>query len=148
MGIKVIFIKYISKVLKLHKLHSFAQKLKPFLALNNHSQNEFFANPEDMFNNCPFGGTHKGPICASNTKELCLQAAIGSPHPLSYNLVLMLCKFSGSPYLNTEFEVADIIMLSWRESTNKQHNVYISQWMQFCSEMACDPMHLTVSDSL
>jgi hypothetical protein len=31
-------------------------------------------------------------------------------------------------------EIADIIMLSWRNSTHKQYRVYINKWVHFCSE--------------
>eukprot|EP00112_Aurelia_sp_Birch-Aquarium-sp1_P014613 Seg317.5 transcript_id=Seg317.5/GoldUCD/mRNA.D3Y31 product="hypothetical protein" protein_id=Seg317.5/GoldUCD/D3Y31 len=45
-------------------------------------------------------------------------------------------------------EIADVIMFSWRGSTKKQYNVYINQWIQFCSERTCDPLHPTVNNVL
>ncbi len=45
-------------------------------------------------------------------------------------------------------EIANIIMLSWRDSTHKQYKVYINKWVQFCSEKSFDPVHPTVNTLL
>ena len=33
----------------------------------------------------------------------------------------------------------NIILASWRSSTKKQYNVYITQWLKFCSDNSIDP---------
>ncbi len=45
-------------------------------------------------------------------------------------------------------EIANIIMLSWRDSTHKHYKVYINKWVQFCSEKSFDPVHPTVNTLL
>lgn len=42
-------------------------------------------------------------------------------------------------------DIVDIIMHSWRDSTQKQYKVYITKWLQFCSERKIDPLHPTVT---
>ena len=42
-------------------------------------------------------------------------------------------------------DTVDIIMHSWRDSTQKQYKVYINKWLQFCSERKNDPLHPTVT---
>ena len=42
-------------------------------------------------------------------------------------------------------DIVDIIMHSWRDSTQKQYKVYINKWLQFCSERKIDPLHPTVT---
>jgi hypothetical protein len=49
---------------------------------------------------------------------------------------------------NISPEIADIIMLSWRNSTRKQYRVYINKWVHFCSEKSFDPVHPTVNTLL
>ena len=39
-------------------------------------------------------------------------------------------------------DIADVIMQSWRTSTQKQYQVYINQWVQFCLQ---DPLCPTVT---
>jgi len=39
----------------------------------------------------------------------------------------------------------NIIMHSWRDSTQKQYKVYINKWLQFSSERKNDPLHPTVT---
>ena len=41
-------------------------------------------------------------------------------------------------------DIVDIIMHSWRDSTQKQYKVYINKWLQFSSERKNDPLHPTV----
>ena len=41
-------------------------------------------------------------------------------------------------------DIVDIIMHSWRDSTQKQYKVYINKWLQFGSERKNDPLHPTV----
>ena len=36
-------------------------------------------------------------------------------------------------------DVADVIMQSWRTSTQKQYQVYMNQWVQFCLQRPQDP---------
>ena len=42
-------------------------------------------------------------------------------------------------------DIVDIIMHSWRDSTQKQYKVYINKWLQFSSERKNDPLHPTVT---
>jgi hypothetical protein len=49
---------------------------------------------------------------------------------------------------NISPEIADTIMLSWRNSTHKQYRVYINKWVHFCSEKSIDPVHPTVNTLL
>ena len=42
-------------------------------------------------------------------------------------------------------DIVDIIMHSWRDSTQKQYKVYINKWLHFCSERKNDPLHPTVT---
>ncbi|CAH3154125.1 unnamed protein product [Porites evermanni] len=42
-------------------------------------------------------------------------------------------------------DIVDIIMHSWRDSTQKQYKVYINKWLQFCNERKIDPLHPTVT---
>lgn len=41
-------------------------------------------------------------------------------------------------------DIVEVIMHSWRDSTQKQYKVYINKWLQFCSEGSHDPLHPTV----
>ncbi|CAB3983233.1 Hypothetical predicted protein [Paramuricea clavata] len=49
---------------------------------------------------------------------------------------------------NISPEIANIIMLSRRNSTHKQYRVYINKWVHFCSEKSFDPVHPTVNTLL
>lgn len=42
-------------------------------------------------------------------------------------------------------EITDIIMLSWRDVTQKQYNGYIKQWIHFCNQASFDPLHPSVN---
>ena len=41
-------------------------------------------------------------------------------------------------------DIVEIIMHSWRDSTQKQYRVCINKWLQFCSEGSRDPLPPTV----
>ena len=42
-------------------------------------------------------------------------------------------------------DIVNILMSSWRQSTNKQYSVYINKWVQFCCEQNVDNVHLPVT---
>ena len=41
-------------------------------------------------------------------------------------------------------DIVEVIMHSWRDSTQRQYKVYINKWLQFCSEGSHDPLHPTL----
>ena len=45
----------------------------------------------------------------------------------------MVCPVSFKNY-NISGHVADILMASWRSSTQKQYKTYIEQWVKFCGD--------------
>ena len=103
------------------------------------------------------------PLLVRASVKNLIHPKLDSPHPLSPNLVMMVCKLSGNPYLSTEFlQKLPISSCSLGESTKKQYNVYINQWRynvylkvlktntMFApiSERVCDPIHPTIKDVL
>ena len=58
---------------------------------------------------------------------------------------------SSSTYLREAFKArgfqaktCELLCASWREGTQKQYDVYIKKWQQFCAERQADPLHSTV----
>lgn len=45
-------------------------------------------------------------------------------------------------------EITDVIMRSWKPGTQKQYNVYIHKWSEFCSQRQIDLLSPTVNDVL
>ncbi|XP_046572555.1 uncharacterized protein LOC124280619 [Haliotis rubra] len=43
---------------------------------------------------------------------------------------------------------ADIMLCSWRDSTQKQYGTYLCKWMSFCTERSVDPMSPSLSNGL
>ena len=45
-------------------------------------------------------------------------------------------------------EIADIIVQSWRPGTSRKYDVYVSKWVQFCSERNFSPYEATINQVL
>ena len=45
-------------------------------------------------------------------------------------------------------EIADIIFQSWRPGTSRKYDIYISKWVQFCSERNFSPYETTINQTL
>ena len=45
-------------------------------------------------------------------------------------------------------DITEVLMSSWRESTQKQYNVYLSKWYQFCVQREINSMQPIVNDVL
>ena len=58
---------------------------------------------------------------------------------------------SSSTYLREAFKArgfqaktCELLCASWREGTQKQYDVYIKKWQQFCVERQANPLHSTL----
>ena len=45
-------------------------------------------------------------------------------------------------------EIADIIFQSWQPGTSRKYDIYISKWVQFCSERNFSPYETTINQIL
>ena len=75
------------------------------------------------------------------TKGVLHNPILGQMHPLSPKLNLLVCRVSGRETLretgsiregNIPRDITDVIMRSWREGTQRQYNVYLGKWDEFC----------------
>ena len=70
-------------------------------------------------------------------------------HPLHKTLQLMACQLSGDPLQGEEFRsLLNIIVSSWRKSTQSQHQCYIKRWHTFCNERNKDPYYTNEAEIL
>ena len=45
-------------------------------------------------------------------------------------------------------EIADIIVQSWRPGTSRKYDIFISKWVEFCSERNFSPYETTINQML
>ena len=81
--------------------------------------------------------------------SLLTQPVSGSPHPLTNLDLLCLQAWRAHCDLHGLTErTTDIIGASWRESTKKQYNIYISKWKIFCEQHKLPWMQAKAKDIL
>ena len=68
---------------------------------------------------------------------------------LHKTLQLMACQLSGDPLKGEEFRsLLNIIVSSWRKSTQSKHQYYIKRWHTFCDELNKDPYYTNEAEIL
>ena len=70
--------------------------------------------------------------------------------PYLPNTRLIACYMSGDACKSRIFprKIADTIFQSWRPGTSRKYDIYISKWMQFCSERNFSPYETTINQVL
>ena len=83
-------------------------------------------------------------------KNVLTYSLLGTTHPLSPKLILMVCKVTWGHLVDNQISsnVANVIIQSWRPATQKQYTVYINRWTQFCHEREVNLMLPSVNDVL
>ena len=68
-----------------------------------------------------------------------------APQALSYGIQIARRHFLNS---NVPPQITHDIMSSWRQGTQKQYNVYINKWSEFCTQRQVNSLFPTVTDIL
>ena len=80
-------------------------------------------------------------VIPSRKNTLILHQDPKAVHPLSKQMLLLLCPLSGNTYKAKEFlHQLHIIMQSWRTSTRVQYRSYIKKWTAYCCKWKIDPV--------
>ena len=68
-----------------------------------------------------------------------------APQALLYSMQIVRRHFLNS---SVPPQITDVIMSSWRQGTQKQYNVYINKWSDFCTQRQVNSLSPTVTDIL